>query len=475
MDRIEITLKRSATALLFATLGLSCGCTLIKGTLQLPDLAIQALLPFTKREAPPDPVEVQSKLIRFSDHYLETVTRNMRMLQRDGKAIERRELTRRRIKYTNEVLAIATGSNAFANLLDMVVLVTLTRMRVEAYWAEQSKDVTLEPFMKVFRESEADIWRISSTVLAPEQQTELRAALSGWLKRNPKLRFMPDMADLDFVAEIRRLSRNRSSSAPASVFNLLMIDPLSGLDPAAKELAETRLMAERALFLSRHLPELIRWETEYLTMSTMEVPQVAKLLSDASKLSESADRFSQMSQKLPELISSEREQLVMTLKSERQGLTALAAESKHALTAGKQMADSANATLKSFQAVMAQLGQKPSDPNAEPFRIRDYTAAAAQISHTSERLADLLGLFNQTIGPDNVKTLSARMEALTNRAETSSKDIVDYAYRKVIVGSALICAMALSAALAYQLISAWVRHVTQRRWRLTGNAETPET
>jgi hypothetical protein len=473
MDRVKIFPRPSAILLGFATLGLLGGCTLIKGALQLPDLAIQALLPFTQRQRPPDPVEVQSKVIRFADHFLEAATRNMRLLQRDGQPLERREITRRRIQYTNDVLAIATGSNAFANLLDMVVMVVLTRMRVESYWAEQSRNVTLEPILKAFREAEGEIWRISSTVLEPGQQAELRAALSGWLQRNPKLRFTPDMADLDFVAEIRQFSRNRSSTASASVFRLLMIDPLSGLDPAAKELAETRLMAERALFLSRHLPALIRWQAEYLTMNTMAVPEIAKLLSDTSKLSESADRFSQVSQKLPELISSEREQLVMTLKSERQGLTALAAESKQALTAGKQMADSANATLKSFQALMAQLAAKPSDPNAEPFRIGDYTAAAAQISQTSERIADLLGLFNQTVGPDNVENLSTRMETVTRRAETSSKEIVDYVYRKILVGSALICAMVLSAALCYQLFSACLREVLRRRRRKSGKAERP--
>jgi hypothetical protein len=452
-------LKPLAMALgLAAALG---GCTLVKGTLQLPDLALQALLPFV-RKPQGDPVEVQSKVIRFADQYLEAVTRNMRLLQRDGKPIGKRELTRRRIQYTNEVLAIATGANAYANLLDMVVLVTLTRMRVDNYWKDQSKNQDIQPVLKAFRESEAEIWRISATVLEPDQQGELRSALTDWLSKNPKLRFTPDMADLDFVSEIRTFSRTRTSSAPASVFSLLMIDPLSGLDPAAKELAETRLMAERALFLSRHLPELIRWETEYFTLNTVEVPEISRLLADTSKMSESAERVSKLSQQLPELISSERAQLVDTLKSERQGLTVLAAESRQALTAGKQMADSANATLQSFQAVIRQLNAQPSDPNAEPFRIAEYTAAAAQISQTSDRLVELLGLFNQTLGAANAQTLTDRLDIVTRQAETRGRDLVDYAYRKILIAAALIGAMALGFALAYQLLGAGLRRLFQR-------------
>lgn len=465
-------LKQTAVGMLALAAGCISGCTLVKGTLQLPDLAIQALLPFARRQTPPDPVEVQSKVIRFADHYLEAVTRNMRMLQREGKPISRRELTRRRIQYTNEVLAIATGSNAYANLLDMVVLVTLTRMRVTNYWSQQSqqyKRTDLQAIMRVFTESEAEVWRISASVLGSDQQAELRSALTDWLNKNPKLRFTPDMADLDFVTEIRNFRHTRSSSAPASVFSLLMIDPLSGLDPAAKELAETRLMAERALFLTRHLPELIRWETEYFTMNTMEVPEVSKLLADATRLSESADRVSQVTQKLPDLISSEREQLVTTLKAERSGLTTLASESKLALTAGKQMADAANATLKSLQGVLAQLASRPSDPNAEPFRIADYTAAAAQISQTSERLAQLLGLFNQTIGPGNAETLAERLEFVTRHAETRGRDLVDYTYRKILIGSALVGAMALGFALLYQMLSAGLRRLIERSRRGPGD------
>lgn len=441
------------------------GCTLIKGALQLPDLAIQSILPFNQRTQTADPVEVQARLIRFADNYLEAVTRNMRKLRHKGEPIGRRELVRRRIQYTNDVLAITTGSNAYANLLDMIVLVTLTRMRVENSVAEHARVVDAAAIKKVFQDSEAEIWRISSLALRPEQQAELRAALANWLKQNPGIRLAPDLSDLDFVAEIKQFSRTRSSSSATSVFSLLMIDPLSGLDPAAKELAETRLMAERALFLARHLPELIRWETEYMAMNTLDIPDVAKLLADASTLSESASRFSQVSEKLPSLISSERAQLVATLKSERQGLTALATESKHALTAGRQMADAANATLKSFQAVIAQLDARPADSDTEPFRIRDYTAAAAQVGQTSERLADLLVAFDRTIGPDNMETLTARLDSLSRQVETRSRDVVDYAFRKALIGGALICAMALTTVLAYQLLAAWLHNLAERRAR----------
>lgn len=434
------------------------GCTLVKGTLQIPDMIIDALLPFSRRQQPPDAVEVQSLVIRFADHYLQGVTRSMQYIKRDGKRIEPRELTRRRIQYTNDVLAIATGSNPYANLIDMVVLVTLTRLRVEGYWARQGNDPSLERIMQVFTDGDRQIWRISGSMLTPDQQSELRTSLLNWKAKNPKLRLAPDMSDLDFVAEIRDFNQARRSSNQASVFNLLMIDPLSGLDPAAKELAETRMMAERAMFLSRHMPELIRWETEFLTMNTLDNPEIKKLLSDTTQMAESANRFSEATAKLPDVIAAERAQLITTLKTERQGLTTLATESKNALAAGKQMADSANATLRSFQAVVAQLQSKPSDPNSEPFRIGDYVTAASELTRTSERLIALLGAFNDTIAPDNIQHVSNRVDELSRQVEARSRAVVDYAFRKTLIAGALLCVMVLTAVLLYQMLAAGLLH-----------------
>ena len=99
---------------------------------------------------------------------------------------------------------------------------------------------------------------------------------------------------------------NRSSrpGITSSVFNLLAIDPLAGLDPATRELANTRLFAERGMFLARHMPTLVRWETELLVIQTAEMPQMEKLLANTTQLSESADRFSLTAEQLPGLISS---------------------------------------------------------------------------------------------------------------------------------------------------------------------------
>ena len=54
-------------------------------------------------------------------------------------------------------------------------------------------------------------------------------------------------------------------------------DPLAGLDPAVRELTQTRLFAERALYVAQKMPLLLRWQTELLTINTLNQPAVLTL------------------------------------------------------------------------------------------------------------------------------------------------------------------------------------------------------
>ena len=51
---------------------------------------------------------------------------------------------------------------------------------------------------------------------------------------------------------------NQADTKGDSVFSLFQVDPLSGLDPAVREIAQTRLFAERALFVAQKMPMLLR-------------------------------------------------------------------------------------------------------------------------------------------------------------------------------------------------------------------------
>ncbi|MGJ0429424.1 hypothetical protein [Methylobacter sp.] len=438
--------------LLILVLGMS-GCNLLKNTLELPEKGISSMFLLNQENEAPDPVELQSQLLRFADNSIETLNLAIGQLQEeDDKAARRRTLLQRRITTTNDILAIATGANTYANLLDMVIFASLNRMNVEDYWMPTFYGKSVKPYLIASQEVEKGIWQIASKTLKEEQLSELRTAIKAWHEQHPNVRSPRDLESFGFASEAAEIDRSSSPRITSSVFNLLAIDPLAGLDPATRELANTRLFAERGLFLARHMPILIRWETELLTIHTAEMPEMEKLLANTTQLSESADRFSQTAERLPGFISTERQQIVQALDAHQPGLISLAVQAEKALDAGRQMSNASTATLKSFQDVVRQLQASSSSPNTEPFRINDYTAAAAQINATAQDLVKLLQAFNQTLVSGKFGELSTQLDALSWQAQARGKELVDYSFRKILFLGLILVAFACGIVLASAVV-----------------------
>ena len=429
-------------------------CSLVKNTLELPEKGIRSLFSSHQENDEPDPVELQSQLLRFADNAIEALTLAIGKLQpEDKQATGPRNLLLRRITTLNSILAVVTGANTYADLLDMVILASLNRMNVEDYWLPKVYGESAKPFLLVSQEIEKEIWRIAATTLKKEQIAELRASIKTWHDLHPNVHSLSEIGSMGFASDLAQMNRSSQSGVTSSVFHLLSIDPLAGLDPATRELAITRLLGERGMFLARHMPTLIRWESELLTMQTAELPQMEQLLANTAQLSESAERFTQTTEQLPELISSERQQIVQALNEQRPGLISLAAQTDKALGAGKLMSDASTATLKSFQDVLRQLDASPSNPDTEPFRINNYTAAAAQINATAQDLVKLLQAFDQTLAPGKLDELSTRVDALTRKTQDRGKEWVDYTFRKSLLLGLLLmasaCGMVLVSAVAF--------------------------
>lgn len=405
---------------------------MIKSTLDLPDSAIQSISKSVGVGAKSDPVELQSQLIRFSDHYLDTINAAFAELRKaDDKRPDRRTLLRQRIAAINDVLAIATGSNAYANLLDMIILVTLNRNNAHSWFSELYGD-SAKSLIIISQDSEKEIWRIAEGTLTKKQIEELRNNIEEWRTQNLGVRMRPDVGTLGLSSEIAKMHKT-SQTDNTSVFNLLKIDPFSGLDPATRELANTRLFAERGLFLTRHMPTLLRLESELLVIQSMNIPQLEVLVQSINQLSLSAERFSMVTEQLPAVISGEREQLVQALDSQRPGLISLAAQTEKALIAGQLMSEATNATLKTFQDIVKQLADSPSDPNSKPFDIEDYTKLAAEINVSAQQLTKLMEQFGSTLNQERFNELSEKVDLLSERFEASGRNAADYAFKKLLL------------------------------------------
>jgi hypothetical protein len=435
--------------LLLLTSGI--GCRLIQGVAEAPGQAVRTVTTGKPNKDVVDPVEVQQTLLRFADDFSAGMIVCVDNLQRGTNALDRAEVLQWKIALGTETCSIASGPNAVANLLDMTVFVTVTRAAMEEHWMPEVFGESARPMLESCRNAETNIWRLAGKVLKPEQQAELRAAIAAWRRQNPLPESVLAARAVDFASQVAQANQ-ADTAKPGSVFNLLMLDPLSGLDPATREIAQTRLFAERALYVTQKMPMLLRWQTELLSINAVEMPAVRQLVTNSTQIATSVDRFAQVAEQLPGQVSAEREEILKALQSQEKDVTSL-------MTSGTRMSDSLNTTLTTFDALMKRLGvgetnniSPPRTPttNAEPFRIQDYTATAAQLEATARQLTELLVTLDQTLGSTNLAQLSAQVGSVVQQAQSSGKGIVDYAFWKGI----LLVVIALLAALIYRFLVA---------------------
>jgi hypothetical protein len=435
---------------------LGTGCRVVQSAANVPGEAVQAVTPGGKpKKPPPDPVEVQQRLMRFSDEYLTSMVYGMDRLRRGTNAPDPVELLKWKILLGTETCSIASGQNAVANLLDMTIFITVTRRGLEEYWQPKVFGESALPMLDSCRDAETNIWQFTGQVLTPQQLTELQNGIDVWFRKNP----LPDNVlaarAMGFTSEVGKASPTEGSK-PGSVFGLLMLDPFAGMDPAVREIAQTRLLAERALFVSQKMPTILRWQTELLTLNAVQLPAVQQIVTNSTQIADSVARFATVAEKLPDQVSTERTEILKALQSQEKDVASL-------MASGTEMSDSLNTTLTTFDALMKRFGvgetnsAGPSPTNAEPFRIRDYGQTAAQLESAAQRLTELLITLDQTLGSTNLAKLTAQVGPVVQQAQTSGKEIVDYAFWKGVLFVGII----FLTALIYRLLA--IRLTTKNR------------
>lgn len=446
---------RTATVALGGILLLAlAGCRTAEAVVSVPAKTIQAATSGGKEKGPAaaDPVVIQQNVQRFADEFSAKMNLGIEKLRRDGQPLAPADVLRWKIAIGTDICAIASGPNAVANLLDLVVLASVTRAAIEGHVPVYGDSV--QSLLADCRSAETEAWRLAATVLTEKQQVELREAIEAWRRQNPHAENILAARAVSFATQLAPKEAATREKA-GSVFGLLRLDPLAGLDPATREIAQSRLLAERALYVTQKMPQLLRWQLELLSANTLASPAVQQLVENTTQLSAAVERVSQVTEQLPAQVDRQREEIFKALEAQEKQLTPLVAEVREALSSGKALSDSLNTTVATTDALMKRFGvgePKPPGPApapGEPFRIQDYTQSAAQLEATARQLTELLHSVDRTLAPANLKNLSAEVSPVVQQAQAGGKDVVDYAFSRGL----LLIAAIFVAALLYRFLS----------------------
>jgi hypothetical protein len=407
--------RRGWTWVVLLALAVS-GCAPLPKT--QPKAEVESIQRKPDRSGSITPIALQAEVMRFTDEYLMLMSQAADEFAARVGTPEARHLAAR-IKLGQGTAAVvdATGQNPTVNALDLVVLASMTRMVAEDYLVGERFGEAARPLLETSRQVESNAWSLIRRVLKPEQQQELRDLIQEWRRKNPKQHYVGSVRFREFAEAADRLPR-KFADKPTSVFGLLFLDPMAGLDPTVRAVEETRYLAERALYYAQRMPQLLSWQAELLTLQLADQPAARQVLTNADQLSASLQVFAKTAEQLPQLVNQQREaaiqqifagvaaersNILASLSSEEKKTRELLAETRGTLNAAGEMAASLNTAIQSLDAFVRYVSPpktnaavEPANTNARPFDVLDYGTAAGQIGTMAKDLNALLVSVNQS-------------------------------------------------------------------------------
>jgi hypothetical protein len=425
---------------LFAVLLCATGCGLFHHSNSQPKAAV-ALSQLRTNVAPEVTLTVlQLQVMRFADGYVAQVAQAAdEFTRRVGTPQARVAALRWKLGQGTAMYEDASGQNPVVNALDVLVLTSVSRMVIEDYAAEVYGTNAL-PVLEVHRQLETNIWTMSSAILKPDQQDELRLLIQEWRAAHPHLRNVGAVRFREFVAA---MGKTPTKATPNSVFSLLMLDPFAGLDPTAAAIEETRQLGERAMYYTQRMPQLISWQTELLAYEMAMQPESTQVLSNANQIAASAEMFAKTTQQLPQLIAEQRQAAIQQVLD---GLRSQEADVQKTLNSGAEAATAIDGAIKSLDGFVRfvsapDTNHTATSTNRHPFNVVEYGVAAGQIGNAAHELNTLLTNLNAT---------TPQLAELSKRTREQADEVVIHATKAGILLITFFLLGSILAALLYR-------------------------
>lgn len=366
--------------------------------------------------------QLQAELTALGDQFIARVTEATSALTRNSS-----DLRQRRIAHTLKLVsaegAITNigGPSPVAGLLDMTVMVTLMRMKLEEHAPRlfgESADVLIDAFER----SEDGFWNLCTEVLSEQEMQELHNAIREWNLENQDMNFVAKVRLSDFAHQREATPTRNRGILPSNILQLFYLDPLAGLDPTVREIEQTRLLAERVIYQAQRMPRLLRWETEALYLDLVSSEGVQKLLENIDQAANASTTLSGLAEELPQFAAEERTQTIQELEAavERQRRETIAQVRDVIQTDTRVLLDDLNNAQEPLQASLTQLDNTIASAG-------DLTSQLTELLRASDALATKLGLTQRVREPrpandaDGMETF----EQATMRIQSAAHDVTE--------------------------------------------------
>jgi hypothetical protein len=233
-----------------------------------------------------------------------------------------------------------------------------------------------------------------------------------------------------------------TTGARSSLLGVLGVDPFAGLDPATREIAQSRQFGERLLFNLQRLPFLIRLNGELLANDVAQDIELDRVVVSLERASLAMSQMALTASALPGEIDAQRVRLLADVRAESERLGTLAREYRQTFEAATLTVTSTDQALQTFNTVADRFdrGDEASD-TGRPFDITEYDRTAKTISQAALSLTGLLNQFGTTLDSPALGNLSPQLSAVLREADDRSRNLL---YTAFALGCGLIAVTCLA-------------------------------
>jgi hypothetical protein len=395
---------------------------------------------------------------RFADEYVGSIIAPIRRFQEStDNAQDRLDAQNWMLSQATAAYTIASGPSPYVNVVDLVVLATLSRMVVDEAWVAERFGERAGALRDAYHSLEPTALELAKSAIPPDQIAALQQAIIEWRAQNPHVTAITYVHFRDVASSIGRPASGGSNSSFSGLFTMLGLDPFSGLDPAVREITQSRELAERTIYYAQRVPNLLDMQVERLTFEFATMPETKRLLADADSVSGAASVAGRVIGEFPGMLAGEREaairQFMDSINVETTKLRQLTLDVRATLEAGTATSTSLNTTIRALDQMVAGF-QKPAPAGGpaqspgRPFDITEYTAAAAEITRAAAQLQQLIAGVDQ-----------ANPALLQSAAQATMKlqDVVDHAFWRVAQLIGFLLLGSLGVALIYRgIVRRWL-------------------
>ncbi|HKQ63010.1 MAG TPA: hypothetical protein VJS92_17090 [Candidatus Polarisedimenticolaceae bacterium] len=383
-----------------------------------------------RTEGPVTVGELQALLMQFADRTCDAVGEAVREIRDANPAAPRlrRDAQLLRVQVATVTLSIAADPNPQIGLLDMVSWISLQAWALEGErGASRFGTAGRQQLAATFFGLTNRAWEIAGRALEPDEQAELREMIDTWKRNNPQA------VEVGFV-RFRDFAAARAESPLARVRATGVLRRLVPIGETNRQIEETRLLGERAMFLAQRMPALVRWQAEALLDEAVLSPRVEQALG-------SVDAFSAQLERLPERIDAQLRALLDELGRDRDAWTPLVTQARgtlvegtRAATALREASDSLEHTLGTAERVLGRVPQ-----NSD---VASYVAALDKLAAASRDLQAALTSAERLMASG----------ALDGKLAAQGRGWVDHAFSR----AALLLLLAFLLLVVYRVFSWWL-------------------